>query len=300
MEMRRIRWVGNADALVRAVTQLPAGFVLESSLQANGLGRFSFAGYGPLSEFIYRVEDSKAGELDPLKALESWFAQYQTNEELERFPFTGGAVGFLAYEAAVGWIPKVEMLNIDPRIPLIEFKAYDGVFAYDHEDGSLHILAHGWEEPAADILDRLEIFAKNAQISKPPRAMTKLALGEAVSNFTLESYSAAVEKARGYIREGEVYQVNLAQRFEINAAGATAFDIYERFRSTTQAPYSACLPFEGGHLLSCSPEQLLCRTGRRLTSRPIKGTRPRGTSAKTMQHRERNSLPRKKTAPSCS
>lgn len=281
MEMRRIRWVGDIRPLVRAITEQSDGFVLESSLRANGLGRFTFAGFGSLSEFTYEVEDFQKGERAPLHALEEWFQQFCTDVVPERFPFTGGAVGFLAYEAAVGWMPKLESLKTDLRIPLIEFKAYDGIFAYDNEDGSLHVLAHGWNEPSSVILARLEAFAKGASGDRSDEAAQVLEFGEVTSNFTSEAYRNAVEKARDYIREGEVYQVNLAQCFQVPVAGVSAPEIYARLRSNTRAPYSAYLPVKGGHLLSSSPEQLLCRTGRRLTSRPIKGTRPRGSSIKS-------------------
>lgn len=281
MEMRRIRWVGGADALVEAVVELPESFVLESSLRANGLGRYTFAGLQPIGEFVFRVEDLGKALGHPLTALEQWFHRYSSKapgERSERFPFTGGAVGFLAYEAAVAGMPTVGNLPMEPRLPLIEFKAYDGIFIFDHEEGSLHVVAHGWEEPAEQILDRLEALAETVQTLPPRRGTVALKPGAVVSNFTAETYGAAVERARQYIRSGEVYQVNLAQRFEVHVPGASAAALYQHLRSRTAAPYSAFLPITGAHLLSCSPEQLLCRTGRRLTSRPIKGTRPRGAT----------------------
>ena len=278
MQFRRIRWVGGPDALVHAVTRLPAGFVLESSLQANGLGRFTFAGLAPLGEFVYDVAAYRAGRRHPLTELEQWletFAPQTQPGDEQWFPFTGGAVGFLAYEAGAAWMPKLEGLPMDERLPLMQFKAYDGVFVFDHENGSMHIVAHGWEEPAEHVLARLEAFAKQAQSVATEAELAPLQGLAPVSNFTDKAYQQAVERARQYIRRGDVYQVNLAQRFQLTLPEANPSELYQRFRLHTPAPYSACLSVRGGHLLSASPEQLLCRTGHRLTSRPIKGTRPR-------------------------
>src|SRR5690606_33551730 len=99
------------------------------------------------------------------------------------------------------------------------------------------------------------------------------------ANMTRAAYAAAVERARAYIRSGDIYQVNLAQRFSAIVSGE-GFDLYRRLRAASPAPFAAYLdargPFGGVEVLSSSPERFLLADGERLETRPIKGTRPRG------------------------
>jgi para-aminobenzoate synthetase component 1 len=98
------------------------------------------------------------------------------------------------------------------------------------------------------------------------------------SNFTHDDYIRAVETAREYITSGEIYQVNLSQRFE---GGLTTppYDLYQKLRAINPAPFAAYLNCDGVTVLSASPERFLKLDGDRVETRPMKGTRPRGRSA---------------------
>jgi para-aminobenzoate synthetase component 1 len=99
------------------------------------------------------------------------------------------------------------------------------------------------------------------------------------STFSRDEYEAAVRQALEYIRAGDIYQVNISQRFEA-ACAEDPFDVYLRLRALSPAPFAAFLRFPDCAVLSSSPERFLRYTpgDQRIETRPIKGTRPRGAS----------------------
>ena len=103
-------------------------------------------------------------------------------------------------------------------------------------------------------------------------------MGTLTSNFSREAYLAAIRRIRDYIRQGDVYQVNLAQRFSFPFAGE-AYTLFRRLFQLNPAPFYAFLNCGDFRVLSTSMERFLCRRGDYLETRPIKGTRPRGATA---------------------
>ena len=97
------------------------------------------------------------------------------------------------------------------------------------------------------------------------------------SNFTRPAYLSAIRKIKSYLTAGDCYQVNLSQRFSCETDQSPC-EIYQRLRQVSPAPYSAFLNLGDAQILSASPESFLQVDGRRVITRPIKGTRPRGTT----------------------
>jgi para-aminobenzoate synthetase component 1 len=95
------------------------------------------------------------------------------------------------------------------------------------------------------------------------------------SNFTPEEYIQAVNKIREYIAAGDVFQVNLSQRFETNLP-VPPYELYRRLRQLNPAPFASYLNFDGVTIVSASPERFLKLRGDLVETRPVKGTRPRG------------------------
>ena len=95
------------------------------------------------------------------------------------------------------------------------------------------------------------------------------------SNFTKEKYFKAIAKAKEYIKKGEIYQVNLSQRFSAESA-LSSFELYKRLRLVSPSDFSAYLDCGDFQILSSSPERFLYFDGKKVSSRPMKGTRPRG------------------------
>jgi para-aminobenzoate synthetase component 1 len=109
------------------------------------------------------------------------------------------------------------------------------------------------------------------------------------SNFTRDEYLCAVRRAKDYIAAGDIFQVNLSQRFE-SATDATPLDLYAALRAANPAPFAAYLPVDGGAILSSSPERFLRVAGRHVETRPIKGTRPRRAGDDAFNERMRREL----------
>ncbi len=104
-----------------------------------------------------------------------------------------------------------------------------------------------------------------------------ISCGSLKSNFSKHSYIDAVKMAKEYIRKGDIYQVNISQRFKARLFG-DPFDLYARLRRCSPAPFASYLNFDDVAVLSSSPERFLLKRGDYIETRPIKGTRPRGAS----------------------
>ena len=114
-----------------------------------------------------------------------------------------------------------------------------------------------------------------SQLRKKKTALEPPSFGEWQSNFTRSQFEKIVSTAQDYIAAGDIYQVNLAQRFEATVNGESLLPYYEKLRVSSPAPMSAYLDTGLREILSSSPELFLRLSGNRIETRPIKGTRPR-------------------------
>ena len=184
--------------------------------------------------------------------------------------FTGGAVGWLSYELA----RELESLPVrarpDAEVPDLALGLYPFALAEEVATGRRLVVGRG---------TRPEAEAFRAVVAGLAARATPLAplppVGAALrSSLPRGTYEAAVETARELIRDGEIYQVNLSQRFELPYAGR-AEPLQAALARRFPAPYGALLRLPGLAVISSSPELFLRRRGERLECRPIKGTRPR-------------------------
>ena len=186
-------------------------------------------------------------------------------------PFLGVAIGVLGFELG----REVERLPATTRddvgAPDLAFGWYDAALVWDGERGE------GWLAGRADAVHALR--SRLAGTSPAPAAPASA--GVLRSNMTRTAYLRAVARARAYIEAGDIYQVNLSQRFSA-PYGGRGFDLYRCLRSVSPAPFAAHLDlrgdFGGVEVLSSSPERFLRAADDRLETRPIKGTRPRGAT----------------------
>ena len=194
-------------------------------------------------------------------------------------PFAGGAIGLLGFEAA-RYVERLPATTLDDaRAPDLAWGWYDAALCWDANS------RRGWlvGEPTA-------VAALQARLRAPidpprrGRAPASRQDPQLVSSFTRSDYLDAVEHAREYIAAGDIYQVNLSQRFTVEVQ-EDGLDLYCRLREASPAPFAAYLDFRAVEVpvgvarlevLSSSPERLLLIDADRLETRPIKGTRPRG------------------------
>ena len=275
----------------------PHSFFLDSGKDPQRLGRYSFIGTDPFLVMssrgnqvtIIRQDRQENEQGNPFDVLGRLLETYRPDSSPSPIPFCGGAVGYLSYDLC-HFIERLPTTAIDDlKLPESYFGFYDTVLAFDNLAGKAYIISTGF--PELDKSQRLKRAGlrleemKNRLASSLPnipeansasvRKMTEALLK---SNFTPEGYMEAVNRVREYIAAGDVFQVNLSQRFETELT-VTPYELYRRLRQINPAPFATYLNFDGVTIVSASPERFLRVDGDRIETRPIKGTRPRGKNA---------------------
>ncbi len=249
-------------------------FALESSCNTGGYGRFSIISTGPIDDLRRLLETPDAGRIDGFSALESAVSALP-HVENESLPFVGGWVGFIPFECGE---PVVGITLTDASA--MRFSLYDSAAIFDHSTGQWTIVAVDFPQSRTSSDHRLSEWKERlTQAASTPSAPDGLANctdhGPIVSNMSRAEYSEKVERAIEYIRAGDIYQVNLTQRFTVERQ-ADPLDLYLRLQQVNPADYSAYLRYCDQAVVSASPELFvqMSSTGS-LVTRPIKGTRPR-------------------------
>jgi para-aminobenzoate synthetase component 1 len=274
-----------ADPLV-ALCDMSGAFALRSSLPdpeaAVRRARWSFFGAEPFATF----------RSDPDGALAAWHDGQGADLHSELaaslgVPFTGGAVGYWAYDYGRRLERLPERARDDLSLPDMVLAFHDVVVARDEDSGRTFVFSSGLPAPAESrarhARERLEAFRARLESPAPPRdvAVSPARVPRrAVSTFTRERYLRAVEAVRDAIARGDLYQANLSQRWSLPVRGAHghALAIDEALRRHTPSPFAATLCLGDHAILSASPELFLRVRGEQVETRPIKGTRPRGTT----------------------
>ena len=277
----------------------PGAFLLESALRSVPRARWSYLGAHPFlvlaakgrrtwTERAGQRSDAPRGVFRELRAL---LGRYRASRAGEAGPdqpeLTVGAVGFLAYELG----RLIEQLPgrapDDLGLPDLHLGLYDATLAYDHRHGVWHASAAEFAARSAAERRRrrqARIAALGDLVSSGPAPSPSCAAGSAGaggplrSNFRRDEYQAAVARVLEYIRAGDIFQANLSQRFAAEWPPG-AVELYRRLRRVNPAPFAAYYDFGAAQVVSASPELFLHVAGRRVETRPIKGTRPRGASA---------------------
>jgi para-aminobenzoate synthetase component 1 len=187
-------------------------------------------------------------------------------------PFCGGAIGYFGYDLARRLFRLPARALDAERIPELALGVYDWACVVDHRERRAWLVGQG-RDPETDLLwdELVRLFASPArERARAPFRVTS----PVVSNMSAHGYARRFRRAHDYIRNGDCYQVNLAQRFCATATG-DPWPAYRALREINPAPFSAYLSTPYARVLCASPERFLRLEGRRVETRPIKGTRPR-------------------------
>jgi anthranilate synthase component 1 len=285
----------------------PGTFLLESAEQGGIWSRYSFIGvssFGVLTQqadvavwLDYGLSEERALGADhpstPLTALQRLYERWQTPRVAGHPPLTGGLVGFIGWEA----IRQIERL---PNIPPADFSIPGQAFSFvselvvvDHATGSVLLIASALNDGALDVDETSEVLWSEAQ-ARLDTMQTKLAqpteawlatvdlsvAPNAVPRIAAHDYYEAVERAKEHIRDGDVFQVVISQRFD-HEATAHPIDVYRVLRTLNPSPYMyllSLLDSEGAAywVVGSSPEALVKVDAGRVYMHPIAGSRPRG------------------------
>ncbi len=270
-------------------------FLLESAAHGKW-SRWSFVGAGSAAMLTERdgaahwVGTAPAGvptSGDPLVALHDSLRALHTARTPGLPPLTGGFVGYLGYDMARRLEKLPTLATDDLGLPELAMMLVTDLAAYDHDDGSLLLIANALnlddsdervDEAYADAVARLDSMVQRLATPALP-TVSAFEPADVVfdSRTPPGSYRPAAEAALAAIRAGEIFQVQVGQRFSA-AYDGDALDLYRAVRTVNPSPYLYLLRFEDVSIVGSSPEALVTVTDGKALLHPIAGTRPRGAT----------------------
>jgi anthranilate synthase component 1 len=281
----------------------PGTFLLESAEQGGIWSRWSFIGVGSLG--VLTQQDGAAHWLDyglsaeralgpdaptaPLAALSHLYTRWSTPHIDGHPPLTGGLVGFIGWEA-------VRQLERLPGIPPADFDIPGQALTFvselvvlDHRNGTAILITtalNDGDETPDELWDRAQqrLDALQTALAQPSEAWLAEVDLDVVptpsARLSPAEYHAAIERSKQYIRDGDVFQVVISQRFD-HELTAEPIDVYRVLRALNPSPYMYLLTLESPagesySIVGSSPEALVKVQSRRAYTHPIAGSRPRG------------------------
>jgi para-aminobenzoate synthetase component 1 len=285
--------VPDVMAVVRALNSLPGMVVLDSTLQREPVGRYSFLMADPVQS--WRLDQPRFGD-DPFAELEPVLRRCSFDGVAGLPPFQGGIAGLIGYELG-RCFERIPAARFDEfQLPVLAAGLFDWVIAWDHRVRRAWFVSHGWPETdptrradaAAERMRSVRQLLAQSPTSSPsffqktdegslapqfPVAGTP----DLTSNFARSDYLAAVGRVIEYIRAGDIFQANLTQRL-LFPSRVDAVTLFERLRRVNPAPFAGLMRWDDWAVISASPERFLRVDGRDVETRPIKGTRRRKKS----------------------
>jgi anthranilate synthase component 1 len=289
--------MADLETPVAAFMKLNGGdfsFLLESVEGGEKWGRYCFLGGEPSIIFQSkgrRVEITRDGHaevqegVEPLDALKQLMGEYHP-VEVEGLPrFFGGAVGYLSYDM-VRFIERLPDHTVDDLdVPDAMFMITDTIVIFDHMLQKIKVVSNALvdgppEKAYQQAIAKIEQLIARLRQPVPPRPTRQPPAGALTltSNFTQEAYEQVVERAKEYIRAGDIIQVVPSQRLEA-VIDVDPFDIYRALRTVNPSPYMFYLKFRDLRLVGSSPEVNVRLEGSLIELRPLAGTRRRGHHA---------------------
>ena len=255
---------------------------LDSGYPYSQQGRFDILAAEPYTKLITqgaitRIHTGNGVKLsmaDPFlllrEALEPELTDTVANPQ--NLPFCGGALGYFAYDLGRRLETLPSIAQDAEHIPDMMMGLYDWAVIVDHQQQSSYLLGQGRDPLTLENWDK--ILQQFSQIPEDPDYETFCTTSPVSSNLSAESYADAFNTIMRYLREGDCYQVNLAQRFSARCQGHP-WIAYQRLRKLNPAPFSAYFNTPEVQVCSSSPERFLKVSGTQVETKPIKGTRPR-------------------------
>ena len=272
----------------------PYSYLFESVQGGEKWGRYSIIGLPCrtiLSVTGKDVSVTRDGEVieretvaDPLQYVRGFKARYRMPPAPGLPRFTGGLVGYFGYETVRFMEPRLAGVNKPDAVgaPDVVLMVSDEVVVFDNLGGKLYVVIHvnpGIADAYRKAQLRLDELVERLRQGVPAPVSTASAKPVTEADFRAEfpraRFEAAVERAREYIRAGDIMQVVLSQRLSIPYSAAP-LDLYRALRTLNPSPYMYFLDVDEFHIVGSSPEILVRLEEGAVTVRPIAGTRPRG------------------------
>jgi para-aminobenzoate synthetase component 1 len=271
----------------------PFSFFLDSGMDPGKLGCYSFMGSDPFLVLRSRGDEvslirdgiEEVKRVNPFDVLGELLEAYSLDGGQAGLPFVGGAVGYFSYDLC-HFIERLPSTAVDDlSLPECYLAFYDAMVAFDHLEEKAYMVTTGFPELGESRRQRrmeMKLKELKSQVLNCPPLSTaeENFVGENMvlkSNFSHEGYLQAVATAREYICAGDIFEVNLSQRFEADLS-MSPYELYKRLRKINPAPFANYFNFDGVSIVGSSPERFMKVRGDWVETRPIKGTRPRGKS----------------------
>jgi anthranilate synthase component 1 len=273
-------------------------FLLESAEQGGRLGRYSFLGFRPHLELRWHdgellewlagndtgtAPDRRTPAPDPYGAVAAALDRFRL-ADAEEAPFAGGAVGLFGYDL-VRTVEPLGEPNPDPLgLPDLALMVCELIVAFDHHRHEVSIIALAFTEDdrvepayerARGLIDVARERLRGAIPGGRSSAGDRDGEVEWTSNLTREQFEGNVARIVEYVHAGDAFQVVPSQRFTADCP-VSAFSIYRGLRAVNPSPYMYFIDFGDFEIAGASPEPLVKVSGRRVETRPIAGTYPRG------------------------
>ncbi len=291
LHYKKIRAAINLPALNEIFAGLKGATILGGNSAKADVDRFSYWAAEPKEVFEFR-----AGQKEPFGKLQKALAKYKLQQdprlktqdsrpELPKGIFRGGWVGYFSYELG-RYIERLPETTIDDlQMPLIRLCFYDRVICYDHIEETCWLialqLADDVEKPEQKLAALENLLAKSQEVLLPqPRSadIENIDFSRIRCNIDKDYYLRMVEKIKRYIYDGDVYQINFSQRFECDY-NARPIELYHWQNHYNPSGYAAYIDGGSFYIVSASPEMFITIADGVISTKPIKGTRPRISEA---------------------
>ncbi|MDM8213765.1 anthranilate synthase component I [Enterococcus hirae] len=258
--------------------------ILESIPREKDKSRYSMIFWDPAEHLsfqdgFFRTTTAEYRCSDPLKEVE----RFVLKEELPiaDLPFSGGAVGYVAYDLARCYENIGELPPDEQGIPELSLFLFDSFLIIDHQTETGYLVEQDLYRPRSDaeLAAALQKTERSLQQVSPAEfSFPEFEVGEYHSNFTQKQFEETVEKAKQLITDGDLFQLVPSQRLQADFAG-DAFSYYRRLRIQNPSPYLYYLDMGDAVVIGASPESLVSVRGDKVMTNPIAGTRRRGQNA---------------------
>ena len=265
-------------------------FLLESVKKGNQYARYSYVGINPKKILVHKNGKTTITENDHTIKIDLPFLEVlrktQSQYRIVKLPgipaFTGGLVGYLGYET-IAWVENIPTHDkSDLKVPDSVFMLFEDMIAFDHLKGTALVMSNVNIDHDSNL--KTQFDAANGRIDEIGEMLhsdidyqtpMRVEQSHVSSNFDRDSFTTAVLKAKDYIREGEIFQLVLSQRFQ-RQTSVEPVTLYRALRTINPSPYMFHLKLKDFEIIGASPELLVKVDDGTVEVRPIAGTRHRG------------------------
>lgn len=276
-------------------TNAKNAFMLESAYN-NQSGRYSFLGFSPKEEVIIKdkkaIIKDRAGNItktETINNLQNYLNNLLSQQKVPTFEnqphLTGGYIGYFGYDICRYVEPILQSSTPPSELELADCNLflYDELIVVDHFTNHLIFIQYVYQNQDIEAaykninkwadtqLEKIQNYQMPVNTKTPKKEM------QISSNLSKETYFKNIEKAKQYIKDGDIFQVVPSQRFTIKNP-PSAFAVYRQLRKSNPSPYLYYFKTDNYEIVGSSPEMLVSVTGQKVMTKPIAGTRPRGAT----------------------